>query len=361
MLNTVPCAPRGALSLLKGMYALKMPVFLWGKPGIGKSKIVADFAEQNGMELTDIRLTTLESVDLRGLPWIDSASKQTTWMRPEFFPVEDKPAIIFLDELTAAEPRVQASSYQLILDRCIGPHRLPPSVWVVGAGNGLDDGSISYGMGEALADRFVHIHVVASAQDWIPWALDHGIHASVITFIRVKPECLDSSQGVEGGEALVRPSPRSWERVSRILQQVSNKAAQQLAINGLVGEGVAAQFFHTVEEIGGLPPMDVLAKMKPAHAATKIPATLASLYGFTYSAVAHVQKPKEMEWLIRTLDALTQISDANPRCEIQALGMELLLEKAGRLKLLQSVVQSEAYQSLYKAKAAQVAGSAAPA
>ena len=354
LLNTVPCGPRAVLPLLQEMYELKKPVFLWGKPGIGKSDVVRDFATQNDMRLIDLRLTTLESVDLRGLPWIDGERRQTAWMRPEFFPVDDKPTVIFLDELTAAEPRIQASSYQLILDRCIGSHVLPPSAWVIGAGNGLDDGSISYGMGAALADRFLHVNMIASSQDWVAWALDHGVHPSVITFIRLKPECLDSSQGLASSEQLVSPSPRSWECVSRILKQVKNQSVRSLAINGLVGESVAVQFLHTMEEIGQVPPIDALLEMTPGQAAHSIPASLGALYGFTYSAVAYVEKLNHMEWLIFVLDAIARIRDTHPRAEIQSLGMELLLEKASRLRLMDQLVRSAAYTSAYKRKAGQL-------
>lgn len=354
MLNTVPCGPRAVLPLLKEMYELRKPVFLWGKPGIGKSDVVREFATQNDMRLIDLRLTTLESVDLRGLPWIDGEHKQTAWMRPEFFPVDDEPTVIFLDELTAAEPRIQASSYQLVLDRCVGSHVLPPSAWVIGAGNGLDDSSISYGMGAALADRFLHVNMIANSQDWVAWALEHDVHPSVVTFIRLKPECLDSSQSVAGSEQLVTPSPRSWECVSRILKQVKNKSVQSLAINGLVGEGVAVQFIHTMEEIGQVPPMDALLKMAPGKAANSIPGSLSALYGFIYSAVACMERLSHMEWLIFVLDALARVRDGNPRAEIQSLGMELLLEKASRLKLMDQLVRSRAYTSAYKQKASQL-------
>lgn len=330
-------------------------MFLWGKPGIGKSDVIRAFAAETNMRLIDLRLTTLESVDLRGLPWINADRNQTTWMKPEFFPDDDVPSIIFLDELTAAEPRIQASSYQLILDRCIGSHFLPPSAWVVGAGNGLDDGAISYGMGAALADRFLHVNMVANAQDWLSWALERDIHASVITFIRLKPECLDSSQGTPSSDQLIHPSPRSWEGVSQVLKKTKSSSVQSLAISGLVGEGVAVQFLHTMEEIGQIPPIDRLLRMTPEKASSRIPATLSALYGFTYGAVAYVDSLDQMEWLVLTLEAITKIEDNHPRAEIQSLGMELLLEKAARRNLMDSLSHSKAYRSAYKQKATTLA------
>jgi len=103
--------------------------------------------------------------------------------------------VIFLDELTAAEPRLQASAYQLILDRCIGKHRLPDQAWVVGAGNAPEDGAVSYGMGTALADRFLHVNVVANPDDWLSWAVDNSVAPEIMAFICVRPEMLDSSGG----------------------------------------------------------------------------------------------------------------------------------------------------------------------
>ena len=124
MLNTLPSSPKEVARFLPTAYDLRMPVFLWGKPGIGKSDLIRQYAQAHKMDLIDVRLTTLESCDLRGLPRINYETGQTEWMRPEFLPEIDTPVAIFLDELTAAEPRIQASAYQLILDRCIGKHRL---------------------------------------------------------------------------------------------------------------------------------------------------------------------------------------------------------------------------------------------
>ena len=112
MLNTLPSSPKEVARFLPTAYDLRMPAFLWGKPGIGKSDLIRQYAQSHKMDLIDVRLTTLESCDLRGLPRINYETGQTEWMRPEFLPEIDAPVAIFLDELTAAEPRIQASAYQ---------------------------------------------------------------------------------------------------------------------------------------------------------------------------------------------------------------------------------------------------------
>jgi hypothetical protein len=351
MLNIVPTSPKQAAKFLPVAYKLRLPVFLWGKPGVGKSDLIRTFAHAHRMDLIDLRLTTLESCDLRGLPRINHETGETEWVRPEFLPRQDVPVVIFLDELTAAEPRIQASAYQLILDRSIGKHRLPEQAWVVGAGNAPEDGAVSYGMGTALADRFVHLNVIASPDDWIEWAMTADIAPEVVTFIRVRPEMLDSCGGQERTEQLVNPSPRSWERVSRVLTETGDARARSIAVNGLVGEAVAVQFFHTLEEIGQLPPISRLLMMPARQAARQVPGTISALYRLAYSLVAYASELRHFELSIELLDEVSGIQDKLPRKEIQTLGMELLLGKAHRGNLFQAVSKSETYQRVYKGKA----------
>ncbi len=351
MLNIVPTSPKQAARFLPVAYKLRLPVFFWGKPGVGKSDLIRGFARAERMDLIDLRLTTLESCDLRGLPRINHETGETEWVRPEFLPRADVPVVIFLDELTAAEPRLQASAYQLILDRSIGKHRLPEQAWVVGAGNAPEDGAVSYGMGTALADRFVHLNVVAHPDDWMEWAIAAGVAPEVITFIRVRPEMLDSCGGQERTEQLVTPSPRSWARVSRVLEETRDQRARSIAVNGLVGEAVAVQLFQTLEEIGQLPPVARLLEMPARLAAREVPATISALYGLVYSLVAYANSLAHFERSIELLDAVTETRDKLPRREIQSLGMELLLGKAHQNKLFQAVAKSETYQRVYKGKA----------
>jgi hypothetical protein len=42
---------------------------LWGPPGVGKSQMIAEVAERNGVPLIDIRLSQMEPSDLRGIPF----------------------------------------------------------------------------------------------------------------------------------------------------------------------------------------------------------------------------------------------------------------------------------------------------
>ena len=63
---------------------------LHGRPGVGKTQIVQQMADRMGAKLFDLRLTTIEPQDLRGLPYYDHETKRTVWYRPEDLPDEGR-------------------------------------------------------------------------------------------------------------------------------------------------------------------------------------------------------------------------------------------------------------------------------
>lgn len=59
---------------------------LHGRPGVGKNQVVQQLADRMGAKLFDLRLTTIEPQDLRGLPYYDHEARKTVWYRPEDLP-----------------------------------------------------------------------------------------------------------------------------------------------------------------------------------------------------------------------------------------------------------------------------------
>lgn len=87
---------------------IKTSTMIWGPPGIGKSSIVAQIAEEGKLRFIDLRLSQLAPTDLRGLPVAIPTSKTkpqtgtSAWYPPEFLP-KDGAGILFLDELNMAQ------------------------------------------------------------------------------------------------------------------------------------------------------------------------------------------------------------------------------------------------------------------
>ena len=60
---------------------------LHGKPGVGKSQIVQQLADRIGAKLFDLRLTTIEPQDLRGLPYSTMTKKGRFGIGQKTFPI----------------------------------------------------------------------------------------------------------------------------------------------------------------------------------------------------------------------------------------------------------------------------------
>ena len=145
-------------------FKVKRPVFLWGPPGIGKSEVVADIAEEMSGLMIDLRMAQMEPTDIRGIPFFNKDINKMDWAEPVDLPDEALASqypivVLFLDEMNSAPPAVQAAGYQLILNRRVGKYRLPDNVVIVAAGNRDSDKGVTYRMPMPLANRFIHLEM----------------------------------------------------------------------------------------------------------------------------------------------------------------------------------------------------------
>ena len=332
---------------------------LWGPRGVGKSSVVRQVAVQHGVPLVDLRLTTIEPVDIRGAIYADEVQGKTVWFPPEFLPAPDLPAgILFLDELTAADQRLQISAYSLILDRRVGNYHLPDGWQVVAAGNASFHGAVSHDMGTALADRMFHFHVQATVEAFLAHALEQGFAPEVMAYLRIRPDKLDDTQAQLAADHLVGASPRGWEDVSRVLQSGLPEAQQRLFVQGRIGAANAAEFFGVLRELqAGADVLQLLAAAPGTATLALLPRTLDGLYALVYGLVAAASAAQPMA---RALEIAAQFTElradvALPLREAQTLAMELLLQRALQQGLADTVLASPAYQQHAAQRAARAA------
>lgn len=123
------------------------PVFIWGAPGIGKSALVEQFAEEIGLPCVSLLGSQLAPEDIIGIPQINGDTSE--FLPPKMIARKD-PYVLFLDELNACSQEVQKAFYSLIHERRIGEYHLPEGSIVVGAGNRAQDSAIVKTMSSAL-------------------------------------------------------------------------------------------------------------------------------------------------------------------------------------------------------------------
>ena len=201
----------------------KQPVvpFLVGRPGIGKSAIVNQVAQERNFSFIDLRLSQLDSCDVRGIPRVDHDKGVSKWFPPEFLPFkgidkfEGTKGILFLDEINRARPDVLQSIFQLVYDRKVGEYELLDDWYIIAAGNqGIEDGTDVIEFDSALKNRFVYIDVEHNLSDWISWATKNNIHSSIIGFIQNKYEYLYYEVNKDEKKYI---TPRTWHMFSNLL------------------------------------------------------------------------------------------------------------------------------------------------
>ncbi|MFT7860120.1 MAG: MoxR family ATPase [Sulfurimonas sp.] len=245
-----------ATNLVKSLTALienKVPTFLWGAPGIGKSSIVRQIAREQKVEFIDLRLALMDPTDLKGIPFYDKESHTALWAPPAFLPKEGK-GVLFLDELNSAPPAVQSSAYQLILDRKIGEYELPDGWAIVAAGNREGDRGVTYKMPSPLANRFVHFELDVDVDDWREWAFQSGIDPRVIAYVTYKNEHLFTFDPKNDTKSFA--TPRSWEYVDKILKADLGSDVILDTLSGAIGKEVAVGFLSFMKVMDRLPDVD---------------------------------------------------------------------------------------------------------
>lgn len=214
-------------------------VMIWGPPGVGKSQMIKQALDRHALPMIDYRGTTIDSLDVRGLPF--EKDGRLHYAPPSSLPYADRDGAkggLFLDELAASDPAVQKALLQLTLDRCIGDYRLPDDWVIIAAGNRMTDRAGVGRFNSALANRFAHYELVADVDAFCDYAIKQGWPVQIPAFIRFRDELLHQFEP----DRLVNATPRSWESVGPIITAGLDPETEALAIAARVGEGVGAEF-----------------------------------------------------------------------------------------------------------------------
>jgi len=252
------------------------PIMLWGSPGVGKSQAMKQVGETlekrlgKKVKVTDIRLVNYSPVDLRGIPVPNDDKTLAIWLKPLVFQMDDSPDVInilILDEISAAAPSIQASAYQIVLDRRLGEHLIPDNCLIMCAGNRVTDKSVAYKMSKALGNRLVHLDVSVDFDDWKTWALPRGFDSRIMGFLNWR-QGADLHKFDPSNDENSFCTPRTWEKVNSILSVLDLERAMSL-ISGTIGDSTAHEFYTYTRLYGELPNMETILAGKCTKVPTK--------------------------------------------------------------------------------------------
>jgi MoxR-like ATPase len=300
---------------------LKISTMIWGPPGIGKSSIVAQIAQDHKIDFVDVRLSQLAPTDLRGLPVAENGISK--WYPPEFLPRSGK-GILFLDELNMAPPAMQGVAQQLILDRRVGSYVVPDGWYVWAAGNRKEDRAAVFDMPAPLANRFLHLQVQPDFESFKAYALSTEVHEQIIAFLSFRPTLLHKLDPQQPAW----PSPRSWEMASYL-----HKA--DLEIAPAVGMETAAEFATFVKVYETLPDLERI--FKGQGDGIPFPSEPSVRYATTIGLAIRASD------VTQAYNAFTWISQAATAEWVQLFAVDLFrqMRSKGQLGILAKLVQKD--------------------
>lgn len=257
-----------------------VPVLLLSDPGVGKSSLVRGIATAEAVPCETVLGSVREPADVAGLPVVgDDGSVNLAppaWARRL---CEAEAGWLFLDELTTCPPAVQAAMLTVALDRIVGETALPDGVRVVAGANPADRAADGWELAPPLANRFCHIDFHPTVDDWLDgmavgWtappasrattpdaARIEAVKASVLGFIRTRPDLLHDFPRDAAATGGPWPSRRSWAMLTTALANVrsDDTAARQTIVYGLIGEGAGTEYLDWCDKADLPDPADVTA------------------------------------------------------------------------------------------------------
>ena len=316
-------------SLLKA-FAKKRPVFLWGPPGIGKSELVSEIAQELGGHMIDLRLGQMEPTDIRGIPFYNKDSGKMDWAEPVDLPTEELAdqypvVVLFLDELNSAAPSVQAAAYQLILNRRVGKYVLPKNVVLVAAGNRESDKGVTYRMPTPLANRFVHQEMRVDFPSWQEWAVNNGIHKDVVGYLSFAKQDLYDFDPKSASRSFA--TPRSWTFVSQFLEEEdADEDTLMNLIAGTVGEGLAVKFMTHRKIAGRMPkPEDILTGKVKDLDVKEVSAMYSLVIGMCYELKGAIENKVSDKQFHEMADHFFRYMMQNFETELVVMGARIAL------------------------------------
>jgi hypothetical protein len=234
---------------MKRALAAKWPVLLVGHPGIGKTDICRQVAEENGCGFLVEVATTAEPTDVRGLPAvIDGQADYLPYGFLRQLLDTNKPTLVLVDDLGHAGAEVQKAFMHLLLARRVNEHKISDLVSFAAATNDIGQRAGVTGIISPLQNRVYQIRVEADPQSWCDWATAHNVSPSVIAWVRSTPTIFDDWVAPTGIEPTC--TPRSTVMLSDFLQAGATSIEE---FEGCIGKVMAIQFAAYLDVFNALP------------------------------------------------------------------------------------------------------------
>lgn len=233
------------------------PIFLVGAPGIGKTAIMEQIAQEKGIGLVSYSMTHHTRQSALGLPYIRhrcyggqefdiSEYTMSEIIASVYETIEGtglKEGILFLDEINCVSETLAPSMLQFLQFKTFGRHRVPDGWVVVTAGNPPAYNRSVREFDVVTLDRLKKITVEPELSVWMEYAQARRLHPAVLTYLDIKKENFYRVESTADGKRFV--TARGWEDLSQMLrlyEKHSLPVDKKLTDQYLQDEKISADF-----------------------------------------------------------------------------------------------------------------------
>ena len=205
------------------------PVFMIGAPGIGKTAVVEQIAQEMDIAIVSYSMTHHTRQSALGLPIIkhrkygekeyDVSEYTMSEIIASIYETMERTkkteGILFLDEINCVSETLAPSMLLFLQYKMFGRHRVPDGWVVVTAGNPPQFNRSVREFDIVTLDRMKVIEVDADYDAWRTYAVNVGIHTSIITYLDIKTNDFYLIESTIDGKSYV--TARGWENLSEAI------------------------------------------------------------------------------------------------------------------------------------------------
>lgn len=222
------------------------PVFLMGPPGIGKTAVMEQIAQELGVGLVSYSMSHHTRQSALGLPFIVkknyggqeySVSEYTMSeiIASVYDMIEDtglKEGILFLDEINCVSETLAPAILQFLQYKVFGRHQVPYGWIVVTAGNPPEYNNSVREFDIVTWDRLKRIDIEPDYDAWKEYAVNAGVHPAITTYLDIKKGDFYKIESTLDGKTFA--TARGWTDLSATMRIYERRGFP--ITEGLVGQ-----------------------------------------------------------------------------------------------------------------------------
>ena len=205
------------------------PIFLLGAPGIGKTAIMEQIAQEMDLGLVTYSMTHHTRQSALGLPFIVHKQYGDEEFDVSMYTMSEiiasvyetmeksgrKEGILFLDEINCVSETLGPSMLQFLQYKTFGNHSVPRGWVIVTAGNPPEFNRSVREFDVVTMDRLKVLTVSADFEVWKHYAIRRGVHKAILTYLSIKNTDFYEIENTVDGRNYV--TARGWEDLSEAL------------------------------------------------------------------------------------------------------------------------------------------------